>query len=304
MDTDTRWLQGLQSLNITNPARDPKYYDLLTILQHCPELEALSLAFSGQQGVPDPNDRASETIELRALRRLELGINEAAYVEELLGQLFIPDLRLLEIQNGIYTRPPFASAMLRPYQQTGHCVLNSVETFICDNGIEMQDEIFAALQNVRTLLLGEEQDLLSSLFPNDEPLGRVVCPKLETIILWSSKDELKAFVSARMHAGAPLSTIIASFEEFGDNGAGAGEKLTDDEQAWFESAVDRFRIRLDQEYLDVDELALNPVPRNLFPTLDPKLAYQTWRPNSVFRTSRAEGWAWHLNGPPPVDSAT
>ncbi|KAJ7044072.1 hypothetical protein C8F04DRAFT_991258 [Mycena alexandri] len=210
-------LQGLREIELAYHTRDvrPSFETFRAMLDASPEIELLSLCFSGPVG-------DMEVLEVPSLRTLVLCYLEPDFVKPLLGALVLPGLEELNLDLVEEDFTDFATQLAEPARGQTRSLLAGLTTMKL-TGLQCNDAtcavVMAQLEGLKRLHInceGEEErffTLLSQL----KGSAPQYCPKLESLRVEGVEgSELRKLVATRKTAGAPLQQVFIGNRDFVD----------------------------------------------------------------------------------------
>ncbi|KAJ7175813.1 hypothetical protein C8R46DRAFT_70508 [Mycena filopes] len=210
-------LQGLREIELAYHTRDvrPSFETFRAMLEGSPEIELLSLCFSGPVG-------DMEVVEVPSLRTLVLCYLEPDFVQPFLAALVLPGLDELNVDLVEEDFTDFAKQLAEPARGQTRSLLAGLTTMKL-TGLQCNDDtcavVMAQLEGLKRLHLnceGEEGrffELLTQL-KGSAPL---YCPKLESLRVEGVEgSELRKLVEIRQNAGAKLQQVFIGSRDFVD----------------------------------------------------------------------------------------
>ncbi|KAJ7212156.1 hypothetical protein GGX14DRAFT_447706 [Mycena pura] len=256
-DESLSFLKGLRDIELAYHVRDvrPSFETFRAIIDNSPELEVLTLCFSGPTG-------DLEVIQMPSLRTLVLCYLELEYLQPLVRSFVLPALEdlTLELQDEDYTE--FVKQLVGPAQGQTRSLLAGLTTLKlaglpCDDN--SSDLFMAQLENLKKLDVnsaGEEIrffEMLQKLQPSGK--GVLYCPKLNSLrVAGIEGKELRRLVSIRKTAGMPLSTVSVGNRDF----------VSPKDEKWLRANLDTFdffepsdseeeMVEVDDDEMDMDD---------------------------------------------------
>ncbi|KAJ7784610.1 hypothetical protein B0H16DRAFT_304076 [Mycena metata] len=210
-------LQGLREIEFAYHTRDvrPSFETFRAMLEASPEIELLSLCYSGPVG-------DMEVLEVPSLRTLVLCYLEPDFVKPFIGALVLPGLEELNVDLVEEDFTDFATQLAEPARGQTRSLLAGLTTMKL-TGLQCNDAtcavVMAQLEGLKRLHInceGEEKrffELLSEL----KGTAPQYCPKLESLRVEGVEGaELRELVATRKTAGAPLQQVFIGSRDFVD----------------------------------------------------------------------------------------
>ena len=241
-DKSLTFLQGLRRFELSYHAKDvrPSYNTFTQIIKNSPDLRHLSLSLSGPTLATgtqsdDEGQWGPEPFEIPSVRYLVLQFHEPQYAIMLVQHFHFPNLCDLVLNFDEEDYSSFVRELLVPVKGRSKSILSGLEKLKisglpCD--VATADAMLRQLTDLKTLHLEcfgrEELVIFKKLI--DPSAGRrkkeaqaetvpqtvpkIFCPLLETLtVARVSASQLKALVTARKNAGAPLKTLRLSYSD-------------------------------------------------------------------------------------------
>ena len=233
-DNSLPFLQGLREFELSYHAGDirPSYTTFTQIINKSPNLRKLSLSLSGPT-LPQSDDAGQwgpEPFDIPSVHYLELQFHELGYANALVQHFHFPNLRALTLRFEDDDYTPFVRRLLVPVKGRSNSILSGLESLKiaglpCD-----APTVEAMLQQLKKLCIlhlncsGLEETMIFKKLIN--PLAgrkkkrdglippKIFCPRLKYLtVTLVSDSQLKALVTARKSAGAPLKSLTLSYDD-------------------------------------------------------------------------------------------
>ncbi|KAF7299092.1 hypothetical protein MIND_00857500 [Mycena indigotica] len=205
------FVRNISELELAYHVRDvrPSFATFQAIVQNSPQLEFLSLCFSGPGG-------DLEKLEIPSLRNLVLCYLESDYVKPLMQSLVLPELQELTLDLAEEDYTEFVAQLAGPAPQSTRSLLAGLSLLkisCLDCNDKAVDLLMAQLDSLKRMDLncaGEEERFFHRLFkaqPNAK--SPLYCPKLEGVrVAGKEGSDLKKLVIARKAMGVPLKQVL------------------------------------------------------------------------------------------------
>lgn len=236
---ESPFLSGLVKFELSYHAKNvrPSWETFAKILQDSPELRTLSLLLSGPGGEPSdwPTD---QVIEVPSLSTLVICYHEPEYIESLMKQLYLPNVKdlTLDYDEGDYTEFAHQLASSQPVPLGGSRTkpLLAGLTHLKISGLPCNaksvDAMLEQLNHLQVLnlnVVSEQEEVFFDKLAAPISLSTVdcvmagklswYCPNLKTILTTGIHGaRMKEFVEARRIAGVPLAKVSMSEEDHVD----------------------------------------------------------------------------------------
>ena len=230
-DNSLPFLQGLREFELSYHSEKlrPSYTTFTQIIKKSPNLRNLSLSLSGPQqwGV---GQWGPEPFDIPSVHYLELQFHNLRYANALVQHFHFPNLRALALRfdDGDYTL--FVRRLLVPVKGRSNSILSGLESLKilglpCD--VPTVEAMLRQLKKLCVLHLDCSRLEVLMIFKKliDPLAGRkkkkdalippkIFCPRLKYLtVTLVSDSQLKALVTARKNAGAPLKSLTLSYDD-------------------------------------------------------------------------------------------
>ncbi|KAJ7645406.1 hypothetical protein DFH06DRAFT_998357 [Mycena polygramma] len=224
------FLQGLREIELAYHTRDvrPSFETFRAMLDASPELDLLSLCFSGPTG-------DMEVVEVPSLRALVLCYLEQEFVQPLVAALVLPALDdlTLDLHEEDYT--DFAKQLAEPARGQTRSLLAGLTTMKlaglhCNDAAA--DLVMGQLGGLQRLhIKADEEQQWSKRLVQMKGTVPMYCPKLESLRVEGMEGgQVRALVAARKAAGAPLTHVYIGNLDF----------VSNKDESWLRANVDTF----------------------------------------------------------------